>query len=438
MRRTDYYTNLNLNLNLTWDNFTQPTPSDATNNLDAIDAECAVLVQQIAQTFIPGFATNFTLNYGGTPISQSAGKDWNTLNQWNPTGLSAATAASGYPGSSFEVVIGSLIRNPAGSVNNVFPGATLQVDGNGNTDFNANPVGVGEIRFKNSTPGIPSTNYFNNLILNGGELNIGDPTDVILQGQITVLTNSVFGTQGGTGTNQTYRVDSYLAGSGTIVLYLTNSNTLISHPLPPATLIITGSTNAFSGQWNVMQGPLMGSGMDSLGTNTITIGTNGILETDYPINNTNASLILNGKMFLTQTDAFNNVVINGTPLPAGTYTAAQLNTTNATSFPLTFLALDGTTATIASGAIKVGNVVIAPSAPRLTSIQVDGAGGLTISATSGAPGGSWQLLESTNMAMPFNQWHTNTTGTFDGGGNLSTTILDTTANMQNFYILKTQ
>ncbi len=431
MRRTDFYTNLNLNLNLTWDDFTTPTPSDATNNLKAINAECAALIQQMAPSWIPGFATNFTLNYGGTPISQGVGKDWNTANQWNPSGLSAATAASGYPGSSFRLVAGSLMRNPASSVNNVFPGDSLILDGNGNTDFNSTPVGTGEIRFKNSNPGTPSLNYFKNLILNGGELNIGDSTDVILQGQITVLTNSVFGTQGGTGINQTYRVDSYLTGSGTIVLYLTNST-------PSASLNITGTSNTFTGQWNVLQGPLVGSGTNSLGTNTITIGTNGILATTYPLNNTNASLVLNGRMFLTQTDAFNNVVIKGTPLAPGTYTAAQLNSINPTAFPLTFPALSGTTATIASGTIKVGNVVVPPLSPRLTGIQVSGTGGLSLTATNGTPGGPWALLQSTNITLPLSQWPTNTTGTFDGNGILSTNILNAATNRQNFYILKVQ
>jgi hypothetical protein len=345
--------------------------------------------------------------------------------------LAATTAVSGYPGSSFEVIVGSLMRNPAGSVNNVFPGDTLQIDGNGNTDFNPNPVGTGEIRFKNGTPGIASTNYFNNLVLNGGELNIGDSTDVILQGMITVLTNSVFGTQGGTGTNQTYRVDSCLAGSGTIVLYLTNAT-------PRASLDLTGTTNTFTGQWNVLQGPLVGNGINSLGTNSITIGTSGILETTYPINNANSTLILNGRMFLTQTDAFQNVVINGTPLAAGTYTAAQLHATNATAFPLNFPALYGTTATSASGAIKVGNVVVPPSIPQITSIQVGGAGGLNLSATNGTPGGAWALLQSTNVALPLSQWQTNATGTFDGSGNLSTNILNTATNTQEFYILKVQ
>ena len=422
MRRTD--------LNLTHNDFTSVTPAD-TNDLDSLETEFAVLVQQMAISSLPGFATNFALNYGGAAISQSSGKDWNTASQWNPSGLSATTAASGYPGSSFEVVAGALLRNPAGSTYNVFPGATLQIDGNGNTDFNSNPVGTGEIRFKNGTPSIPSTNYFNNLILNGGELNIGDSTDVILQGQITVQTNSVFGTQGSTGTNQTYRVDSYLTGSGTIVLYLTNST-------PKAALNITGNGNAFTGQWNVLQGQLVGSGINSLGTNTITINTNGVLETSYPINNPNASLILNGKMFLTQTDAFNSVVLNGTPLPAGTYTAAQLHSTNATAFPLTFIALSGTTATTATGAIKVGNVIVPPLSPRLTKIQVSGSGGLTLSATSGTANGFWVLLQSTNLALPLNQWPTNLTGTFDGSGNLFTNILNTATNTQNFYILKVQ
>ena len=421
-RRTD--------LNLTWDNFTSPTPG-GTNNLDAIDAECAVLVQQMALTWIPGYATNFTLNYGGTPIVEGVGSDWNNDNVWNPTGLPAATAVTGYPGSSFELLVGSLARNPAGSVNNVFPGVALQIDGNGDTDFNANPVAVGEIRFKNNTPGIPGTNYFNNLILNGGELNIGDQTDVILQGQITVLTNSVFGTQGGTGTNQSYRVDSCLTGGGAIVLYLTNGT-------PSASLNITGTANTFTGQWTVLEGPLVGGGANSLGTNTITIGPSGILETTYPINNPNASLVLNGRMFLTQTDAFNSVVINGTPLPAGTYTAAQLHSTNATAFPLAFMALYGATATSASGAIKVGNVVVPPSIPQLTGIQVGGAGGLALSATNGTPGGSWALLQSTNVARPLNQWQTNTTGTFDGNGNLSTNLANAVTNLQEFYILKVQ
>jgi Concanavalin A-like lectin/glucanases superfamily/Immunoglobulin I-set domain len=300
-----------------------------------------------------GPPTTFTLNYNAAFIVQAAGADWNTANQWNPLGLSATTSLIANPGSSFEIVVQSLMRNPAGSVNNTFPNASLQLDGNGNTDFNPNPAATGEIRFKNGTPGIGSTNFFSNLVLNGGELNIGDSTDIILKGKITVLTNSVFGTQGGTGTNQTYRVDSYLTGSGTIVLYLSNTNALLVPPILPATLNITGTTNTFTGQWNILQGPLLGTGVNSLGTNTITIGANGILETTYPLNNPNGSLVVNGKMFLTQVDTFKSLYVNGVGIAPGTYSAFSLSTNYPGNFPATFAALNGSTSTTASGQITV-------------------------------------------------------------------------------------
>ncbi len=48
------------------------------------------------------------------------------------------------------------------------------------------------------------------------------------------------------------------------------------------------------------------------------------------------------------------------------------------------------------------------------------------------------LLQSTNLALSLGQWLTNSTGSFDGGGNLSTNILNAATNSQEFYILKVQ
>ncbi len=298
-------------------------------------------------TVLPtGPAINFTLNYGGNPVVLGIGGDWNSLNAWNPGGLPASTSATyGNPGSSYELVVGSLLRNPASTTYNVFPGDTLIVDGNGGFE-DGTINGIGEIRFKNSVSTV-TTNYFKNLVLNGGMLNIGDSTDVILQGRVTVATNSTFGTLGGTGSNQTYQVDSYLTGSGRILLYLSNST-------PAASLNITGNTNTFTGQWDIEQGPLVGSGVNSLGTNSIAIGANGhILETTYPINNPDSRLVLNGQVFLTQNDTFRLLILNGTPLVPGTYSATTLSATYPANFPATFPALHGTTATIASGQITV-------------------------------------------------------------------------------------
>lgn len=303
-------------------------------------------------TVLPfGPAMNFTLNYGGNPIVQGIGADWDSVNSWNPDGLSASASAYGNPGSSYELVVGSLMRNPANTTYNIFPGDSLIVDGDGAFE-NGTINGIGEIRFKNGVS-TATTNYFKNLVLNGGMLNIGDSTDVILQGKLTVATNSSFGTLGGSGTHQTYQVDSYLTGSGTILLYLTNSNPSASLPL--ASVNITGATNTFTGQWDVEQGPLLGSGNNSLGTNTITIGTNGILETAYPINNPNSWLVLNGgaQVFLTQNDTFQLLFINGIPLAAGTYSAATLSANYPANFPATFPAVSGASATTASGQITV-------------------------------------------------------------------------------------
>ena len=62
--------------------------------------------------------------------------------------------------------------------------------------------------------------------------------------------------------------------------------------------------------------------------------------------------------------------------------------------------------------------------------------GLTLAVTNGTPGGAWTLLQSTNLALPVNQWQTNCTGVYDGGGNLSTNIFNTATNPLEFYLLK--
>jgi hypothetical protein len=75
------------------------------------------------------------------------------------------------------------------------------------------------------------------------------------------------------------------------------------------------------------------------------------------------------------------------------------------------------------------------SPPRIMNINLSGTS-LSISATNGAAGGSWTLLQSTNLALPLSQWQTNCTGNFDSSGNLSTGITNTATNRQEFYLLK--
>ena len=85
-----------------------------------------------------------------------------------------------------------------------------------------------------------------------------------------------------------------------------------------------------------------------------------------------------------------------------------------------------------------GEIIIGtPSLPQIKSVSLNGTT-LSLSAADGAAGSSWTLLQSPDLALPLGQWETNCAGDFDAGGNLSTNIVNTATNRQEFYILKVQ
>jgi hypothetical protein len=81
--------------------------------------------------------------------------------------------------------------------------------------------------------------------------------------------------------------------------------------------------------------------------------------------------------------------------------------------------------------------VAPPLAPQITGVGVAGTT-LSISGTNGTAGGSWILLQSTDLTLPLSQWQTNCAGVFDGNGQLSTNFVNTATNGQQFYVLKVQ
>ncbi len=244
--------------------------------------------------------------------------------------------------------LASRLRTPAGAVNNVFPGDQLTIDGSGvfeNGTLNA----VGELRFKNNS--VASTNYFDNLVLSGGQLDLGDNTLEDIQGQMNVAGNSTIYVDS-SGANRTYRVEARLTGSGNLLWHE------FSGGLGGDDLQITCPTNSFNGQWLVDQGVLMGVGTASLGTNNILVGVSGLsaaIETLYDIHNTNGSLILgaNGKMYLHQSDTFKSALINGNPLAPGTYSFVTLNSAYPGYFPSSWTLQNGSPFNTGSGSITV-------------------------------------------------------------------------------------
>jgi hypothetical protein len=87
------------------------------------------------------------------------------------------------------------------------------------------------------------------------------------------------------------------------------------------------------------------------------------------------------------------------------------------------------------GQIIVGNIPL--PTPHIAKISLTGMA-LSLSVTNGTAGGSWILLQSTNVALALNLWQTNITGTFDGSGNLSINLPNTATNSQEFYIFRMQ
>jgi hypothetical protein len=184
-----------------------------------------------------------------------------------------------------------------------------------------------------------------------------------------------------------FAMNSLLTGSGTISFDAGDANFM-------SDLDIADGGNTFSGQWNVVQGALLGGAAGSLGTNTITVGVNGALETVYNINNTNAGLILNGQMFLHTSDTFKTLTVNGAVVSAGTYTFVQLHSFYPANFPSTWPMQTNSAVNTGSGQITV---LSPPGGPFTTTLVVQQSGSnLSLSWTNGGT-----LQTTTNLTSPW-------------------------------------
>ena len=353
-------------------------------------ADYQVLVSNPANT-VTSATANLAVNPDGSPetitmaVQQVAGNDWNSAGDWSNSQSAQQTAYSN-PGSTFEVLVGARLRTPAGSAAAVFPAGTiLQIDGS--AVFSNNPAAgapTAEIRFKQPVSG--STVFFPHLIMNGGQWDNGNGGLVIVQGQVDIVSNTPIYVDSGGGTGRAYQIDAWLTGNAGIEYHDFDASL-------SASLNITGTTNTYSGTWNIVQGALIGNGTNSLGTNGIVIGTAGVLQTTYNMYSPQANMYLNGRMFLNQNDTFGSLTVGTNSLVPGTYTAAQLNAAYPTYFPTNWAPLVGATNfTTASGSITVLR-----GAPPV--IQTQPAGGTY------APGQSAILTVGLTGGQPFTyQW----------------------------------
>ena len=314
-----------------------------TNSVGSVTSSVATV------TVLPTFpATNITML-----VQEPQGNDWETASNWS-INLPASQASLQYPGSTFEVLPGARFRTPAGAANTNFPGDVLYLDGDGVFLDNQVNTTIGEIRFKHANPG---TVFFRRLVMRGGQLDSGDNGPIIITGQVDILANTPIYVDNAAGQDRPFQIDAWLTGNGSVEYHAFDTTVT-------GDLNITGTSNTYSGTWNVVQGPLLGSGTNSLGTNSITVGAGGALETLYDINSPGATLFLKGQaqMFLHQNDTFRAVGVGCLGLPPGTYTFAQLNAAYPANFPATWTPILGSSFSTGSGSITVLGTFVAPRA----------------------------------------------------------------------------
>ncbi len=323
-------------------------------------------------------------------VQQVSGNDWNSGADWsdgNPASLSSIQK----PGSTYEILPGARMRSPFGPTDSIFPGDVITVDGSGvfTNNFGAGSTTQGEIRFKHSNAaGTPGSIYFKRLVMNGGQLDAGDNGLTVITGEVDIATNSIIAVDNSAGGERAYRIDAWLTGTGRIEWDDFDSSLGANGGLN-----IAGATNTFTGTWSVVTGLLLGSAPNALGTNSITVGANGALETTYDLNSPNASLVLNGRMLLHQNDTFGSVTVAGSALLPGTYTFTQL--TNL--YPANFLAtwtpqLGATNFASGSGSLTVLGatqpvITVAPAQPVYVGETVQ----MSIPALGGQPNYQWEV-----------------------------------------------
>jgi hypothetical protein len=362
--------------------FYQVVSSSSCGSLVSLTAQLTVLKQ--------GGASNWT-----TLLNEGLGSDWSTVNTWVENTNGADYLSAVYPGSSFFVLGGAVTRTPNAAISATFPiyASKLEIDGDG-TFANPTSPTIGTLQFKNASNGRVT---FNKLVMNGGQMNNGqDDSSVYISGEVDILTNTPIFEDNASGTgDRGYRFDAQLTGAGTMEVHL--------HPVGPGIvqpLNLTCPSNTFSGQWNIINGTVLGTATNSLGTNNVTIQDNvsgaGALETLYDIYNPNGNLTISntGQMYLHQNDTFGSMTIAGTNLANGVYTFDYLTNTFPANFPANWQMQVGSTVTNISGSITVGVV-----APVSLSIQKSGAN-LQISWNPAVG----TLLEAPSLTGP---WTTN-------------------------------
>lgn len=340
-----------------------------TNQLNSVDSSPATLT--VLATLPP-------INYTMAAI-QPLNAHWDSAGYWTPDETATFSSIS-RPGSTYELLPGCQMRTP-NIVTAVFPGDLLTVGGGG--------TNRAVIAFK------AATNYFKKIVLDGGQISsFRDDTGngVITGTEIEVRAGSRITAGNGILSGKAVRIESPLTGNGSILCQMVTGTDYL--PNVVGGLNIAGPNNTYSGTWNVVAGVLLATAPNALGTNNITVQSGGALQPTYDVTSPDATLVLDGRLYLMANHTFKSVTVGGTSLAAGTYPFATLNSSYPTNFPATWVGqTDAETLTNAFGSLTVISG-IATYPTNLTSVFSSGS--LTLSWPASHAG--WILQAQTNSS----------------------------------------
>jgi len=244
-----------------------------------------------------------------------------------------------------------------------------------------------------------NTAYSGNTTISAGTLALGSSGDIPNSAEISIATNATFDVSQ---TSFTLGTSQILGGGGTVNGSLQANGTIS----PSGTLTVNGD--------------LMVNGNLTFTVNTSQAQSNDVMAVSGALNNTGTGTLtvsnLGPSLAVGDTfTLFNQPLNNGGSLTIVPPTGVVF-TNN--------LSLNGT--------LTVLSVPV--SQPAITGIRLVGTN-LIISGTNGLAGEQYNVLTSTNVALPLSQWTTLPTNTF-GGGNFSITNLVSPNAPHNFYILR--
>ena len=384
-----------------------------------------------------GASGNATFNQiGGTVIAtnwMSIGRNGGGSGVYN---LSAGTVNKIYTGNGTRLNVaeagtGTLNVTNSGAV--ILPGSSLDVcssTGNGTVNLNGGSIACGRVTHLGS-----GTATFN---FNGGTLIASNTvgTNFFMAG-LTAANVQSGGAVIDTGTNLSIVAQPLLNAGGGLtklgvgILQLNGSNTYSGPTLVNAGLL-AGSGTIIS-PVTIASGASIGAGSVSIGTLTI--------DNTLSLSGGSSAFMRISSSSNEQITGLSSVTYAGSLLVSNAGGALTVGTVyklfNATNSSANFSSVTLVTGGSATFDPATGNLTITAVPVFKINPPVVSGGNLILTGAGGAPGSSYTLLSSTNVAMPLINWSTNTTGVLNGSGGFSNAIPVNPAQSAEFFRVRT-